>query len=89
MARGRSSGGGRSKKESKAAVFFTATLVMWCVSVFFEIFFNNRSELIPILLGFLFFQSANVAVRKLLSRDPLFVNTCVSLLHSSTISAFG
>ncbi|KAI3464519.1 hypothetical protein Pfo_021182 [Paulownia fortunei] len=79
-------GGGGSKKESKAGTFFMATLVMWGVSVFFEILFNKRSELIPILLGFLFFQSANVAVRNFISRDPLFVNTCISLLHSSITS---
>ncbi|KAG8389749.1 hypothetical protein BUALT_Bualt01G0011000 [Buddleja alternifolia] len=77
----------RSDKESKAGAFFMATLVMWSISVFFEILFNKRSELIPILLGFVFFQSANVAVRKLVSRDPLFVNTCVSLIHSSITSA--
>ncbi|GER37739.1 hypothetical protein STAS_14156 [Striga asiatica] len=83
----RESGGGRSKRETKAGVFFTATLVMWTVSVFFEILFNKRSELIPIPLGFLFFQSANAVVRSLVSRDPLFVNTCISLLHSSITSA--
>ncbi|KAL7128362.1 hypothetical protein ABFS83_14G311400 [Erythranthe nasuta] len=80
-------GGGRSKKDSKAGAFFAATLVMWGISIFFEIIFNKRSELLPILVGSVFFQLANVAVRKFVSRDPLFVNTCVSLLHSSIISA--
>ncbi|GFP89812.1 tlc domain-containing protein 2 [Phtheirospermum japonicum] len=80
-------GGGRSKRESKAGAFFMATLVMWSVSVFFEILFNKRTELIPIVLGFIFFQSANVVVRNFISRDPLFVNTCISLLHSSVTSA--
>lgn len=81
-------GGRRIEKESKAGPFFVATLVMWCVSVFFEILFNNRYELFPILVGIAFFQSANYAFRKFLSRDPVFVNTCVSLLHSSITSAF-
>ncbi|KAL3641258.1 hypothetical protein CASFOL_016226 [Castilleja foliolosa] len=80
-------GGGRSKRESKAGAFFMATLVMWTVSVFFEILFNKRSELIPIVLGFIFFQSANVVVRNFIARDPLFVNTCISLLHSSITSS--
>ncbi|KAK6114889.1 hypothetical protein DH2020_007158 [Rehmannia glutinosa] len=88
MARGSGGAGGSgSKRESKAGAFFMATLVMWGVSVFFEILFNKRSELTPILLGFLFFQSANVVVRKFVSRDPLSVNTCISLLHSSITSA--
>lgn len=64
-----------------------ATLVMWAVSVLFEIGFNNRAELLPIIGGFLFFQSANWVIRNYLSRGPLFVNTCVSLLHSSITSA--
>ncbi|KAL8467109.1 hypothetical protein ACS0TY_035983 [Phlomoides rotata] len=91
MVRGTGGGGGgassRGNKESKAGAFFMATLVMWSVSVFFEIFFNKRSELVPILIGFVFFQSANVVVRNFVWRDPLFVNTCVSLLHSSITSA--
>ncbi|PIN00298.1 hypothetical protein CDL12_27194 [Handroanthus impetiginosus] len=87
MARGSGGGGGRSSKESRAGPFFMATLVMWGISVFFEILFNKRSELVPILIGFAFFQSANVVIRKFVSRDPLFVNTCVSLLHSSITSA--
>ncbi|XP_073141291.1 uncharacterized protein [Henckelia pumila] len=81
-------GGRRIEKESKAGPFFVATLVMWCVSVFFEILFNSRYELFPILVGIVFFQSANYAFRNFLSRDPVFVNTCVSLLHSSITSAF-
>lgn len=80
-------GASRSKRESEAGTFFMATLVMWSISVFFEIFFNKRSELAPIIIGFVFFQSANVVVRKFVARDPLFVNACVSLLHSSITSA--
>lgn len=64
-----------------------ATLVMWAVSVFFEIVFNKRHELVSIVLGFVFFQFANWVLRRFLSRDPLFVNTSVSLLHSSITSA--
>lgn len=82
-------GASRSKRESEAGTFFMATLVMWSISVFFEILFNKRSELAPIIIGFVFFQSANVVVRKFVSRDPLFVNTCVSFLHSSITSASG
>ncbi|KAL8512544.1 hypothetical protein ACS0TY_018868 [Phlomoides rotata] len=92
MVMGSGGGGGgcassRGNKEGKAGAFFMATLVMWGVSVFFEIVFNKLSELVPILIGFVFFQSANVVVRNFVWRDPLFVNTCVSLLHSSITSA--
>ncbi|KAK2979064.1 hypothetical protein RJ640_026014 [Escallonia rubra] len=72
---------------NKAGAFFTATLVMWAVSVFFEILFNRRAELVSVLAGFGFYQLANWVVRYRVSRDPLFVNTCVSLLHSSVTSA--
>lgn len=74
-------------QQDKAAMFFMATLIMWAVSVFFEILFNRRTELIYILAGFFFFQSANSLIRYGISRDPLFVNTCVSLLHSSITSS--
>ncbi|MCD9642835.1 hypothetical protein HAX54_029868 [Datura stramonium] len=75
-------------QETKAGAFFMATLVMWVVSVLWEMLFNKRAELVPILLGFIFYQSANWVIRSLLlNHDPLFVNTCVSLLHSSTTSA--
>ncbi|KAI5683484.1 hypothetical protein M9H77_04712 [Catharanthus roseus] len=83
MVRGQSGGLGQ---DIKTGAFFLATLVMWAVSVLFEIFFNKRRELFPIFAGFIFFQSANWAIRKFLSRDPLFVNTSVSLLHSSITS---
>lgn len=75
--------------QNKAGAFFMATLVMWAVSVFFEILFNKRTELVWILSGFCFYQLANWVVRNWVSRDPLFVNTCVSLLHSSITSASG
>ncbi|CAH1421805.1 unnamed protein product [Lactuca virosa] len=74
------------KKATGAFFFFMATLVMWAVSVFFEILFNKRIELLPLLYGFSFYQFANWVCRKFISRDPLLVNTCVSLLHSSITS---
>ncbi|KAK3003442.1 hypothetical protein RJ639_020043 [Escallonia herrerae] len=86
MARGSHNSGDH---HNKAGAFFTATLVMWAVSVFFEILFNRRAELVSVLAGFGFYQLANWVVRYRVSRDPLFVNTCVSLLHSSVTSASG
>ncbi|CAI9112790.1 OLC1v1013283C1 [Oldenlandia corymbosa var. corymbosa] len=85
MARGTSKTG--LDQESKAGSFFMATLVMWAVSVLFEIGFNKRTELLLIVAGFCFYQFSNWVIRNYLSRDPLFVNTCVSLLHSSVTSA--
>ncbi|CAL9150376.1 unnamed protein product [Musa hybrid cultivar] len=73
----------RGRAKGDTAVFFAATLVLWGVSVAFEMTFNRRSELAPVVAGFFFFQTANWAVRFSLSRDPLFVNTAVSLLHST------
>ncbi|XP_016486142.1 uncharacterized protein LOC107806496 [Nicotiana tabacum] len=69
--------------------FFMATLVIWVVSVLFFILFNKRTELLPIVAGFIFYQSANWVIRNFSSsrNNPLFVNTSVSLLHSSTTSA--
>ncbi|KAA8538459.1 hypothetical protein F0562_027995 [Nyssa sinensis] len=74
-------------KQNNAGAFFMATLVMWSVSVFFEILFNKRTELVSIVAGFCFYQLANWVIRNWVSRDPLFVNTCVSLLHSSITSS--
>lgn len=85
MARGSSHENG----SNKAGAFFMATLVMWSVSVFFEIVFNKRTELISVVAGYCFYQLANWVVRNWVSRDPLFVNTCVSLLHSSITSSSG
>ncbi|CAL9158375.1 uncharacterized protein LOC103995672 [Musa acuminata AAA Group] len=73
----------RGRAKGDTAVFFAATLVLWGVSVAFEMTFNRKSELAPVVAGFFFFQAANWAVRFSLSRDPLFVNTAVSLLHST------
>ncbi|KAJ9547576.1 hypothetical protein OSB04_020119 [Centaurea solstitialis] len=67
-------------------LFFMGSLVIWGVSVLLEIVFSKRSELFPVLIGFCFYQIANWVCRYFF-RDPLFVNTCVSLLHSSLTSA--
>ncbi|XP_068662625.1 uncharacterized protein [Aristolochia californica] len=68
------------------AVFFFATLVLWFVSVVFEVVFNRRRELLAVVAGCCFFQIANWIIRFSLSRDLLFVNTSVSLLHSTITS---
>ncbi|KAF5749030.1 hypothetical protein HS088_TW04G00991 [Tripterygium wilfordii] len=72
---------------TKAGAFFLATLVLWFVSVWFEILFNNRRELLSIVAGIFFYQTANWVIRFFFSRDPLFVSTSVSLLHSTITSA--
>ncbi|KAJ0753780.1 putative TRAM/LAG1/CLN8 domain-containing protein [Helianthus annuus] len=77
----------QKKNGTGAFFFFMATLIMWAVSVFFEILFNKRTELLPLIFGFSFYQFSNWVCRKCISRDPLLVNTCVSLLHSSLTSA--
>jgi hypothetical protein len=71
---------------SDTSAFFAATLVLWAVWVGFEIGVRGRRELAAVAAGFAFFQAANTAVRAAVSRDPLFVNTAVSLLHSSLTS---
>ncbi|KAI3767598.1 hypothetical protein L2E82_17845 [Cichorium intybus] len=76
----------QKKKATGAFFFFMATLIMWAVSVFFEILFNKRIELLPLVAGFSLYQIANWVCRKFISRDPILVNTCVSLLHSSLTS---
>ncbi|CAK9313602.1 unnamed protein product [Citrullus colocynthis] len=75
------------KEKSRAASFFSATLVLWSVSLWFEILFDRRFELLYVVFGALFYQSANSAIRFLVSKDPLLVNTSVSLLHSTITSA--
>uniref|UniRef100_A0A0A9EET7 Uncharacterized protein n=1 Tax=Arundo donax TaxID=35708 RepID=A0A0A9EET7_ARUDO len=80
---GGASGGGDT------SAFFAATLVLWAVSVGFEIGVRGRREMAPVAAGFAFFQAANAAARAAVSRDPLFINTAVSLLHSSLTSASG
>ncbi|XP_022992953.1 TLC domain-containing protein 2 [Cucurbita maxima] len=75
------------KEESRAGSFFSATLVLWTVSLWFEILFDRRFELLYLVFGALFYQSANSAIRFLISKEPLVVNTAVSLLHSIITSA--
>ncbi|GAB2290463.1 hypothetical protein Dimus_024742 [Dionaea muscipula] len=87
MARAREMGRGTEQERSIAEVFFMATLVLWLASVMFEIVFNRRRELIPVLEGCSFFQTVNWVIRFWVSRDPLFVNISVSLLHSTITSA--
>ncbi|GAV71972.1 TRAM_LAG1_CLN8 domain-containing protein [Cephalotus follicularis] len=72
----------QSKNNEKAGTFFVATLVLWLVSVIFEIVFNQRKELLFIIAGACFYQTANWVIRSFVSHDPIFVNTSVSLLHS-------
>lgn len=69
--------------------FFYATLLLWLGSVWYYILFNNRVDLLFVIAGSLFYQAANWVIRLVFSRDPLFVNTSVSLLHSTTTSASG
>lgn len=69
--------------------FFYATLLLCLGSVWYYILFNNRVELLFVIAGSLFYQTANWVIRLVFSRDPLFVNTSVSLLHSTTTSASG
>ena len=84
--RGRAS---HANKENKAGVFFLATLVMWGVSVLFEIVVNKRTELYSVVAGYCFYQFSNWVFNTWVSRDHLFVNTCVSLLHSFITSCSG
>ncbi|EOY16301.1 TRAM, LAG1 and CLN8 (TLC) lipid-sensing domain containing protein [Theobroma cacao] len=76
----------QSSSSDKAGTFFFATLVLWFVSVLFEIVFNKRRELLYVVAGGCFYQIANWVIRVRVSRDPLFVNTSVSLLHSTITS---
>ncbi|XWS15133.1 hypothetical protein CRYUN_Cryun35bG0068000 [Craigia yunnanensis] len=76
----------QSSSSNKATPFFSATLLLWVVSVLFEIVFNKRRELIYIVAGGCFYQIANWVIRVCVSLDPLFVNTSVSLLHSAITS---
>ncbi|KAL1196187.1 hypothetical protein V5N11_035301 [Cardamine amara subsp. amara] len=78
---------GSTGGKNGAGQFFLATLLLWLVSVVFEIVFNLRTELLWVICGGCFFQLVNWVVRSWLSRDPLFVNTSVSLLHSIITSA--
>ncbi|KAK9111522.1 hypothetical protein Scep_019041 [Stephania cephalantha] len=71
---------------NNSGAFFLATLLLWFVSVAFEIAFNARTELLCVVAGCCFYQMANWVVRYFVTKDPLFVNTAVSLIHSSIAS---
>ncbi|KAL8141229.1 hypothetical protein V2J09_007250 [Rumex salicifolius] len=75
-----------NQRRSNAGVFFLATLILWVVSVVFEIGFHRQRELLVVFGGCFFFQFANWVFRNWVSNDPLFVNTSVSLIHSSITS---
>ncbi|MFQ6666368.1 hypothetical protein Gotur_032737 [Gossypium turneri] len=76
----------QSSSTTKVSTFFSATLLLWVISVFFQILFNKRTDLLYIFAGGCFYQFANWVIRFSVSRDPLFVNTSVSLLHSAVTS---
>ncbi|KAF7829827.1 TLC domain-containing protein 2 [Senna tora] len=78
--------GGKSGERSKVGGFFYFTLLLWLGYVCFHILFNKRTQLLYVIAGSLFYQTANSLIR-LFSSDPLFVNTSVSLVHSTTTSA--
>ncbi|KAK9135010.1 hypothetical protein Syun_014340 [Stephania yunnanensis] len=84
MARGE----GQSSRgnNNNSGAFFLATLLLWFVSVAFEIAFNARTELLSVVAGCCFYQMANWVVRYFVTKDPVFVNTAVSLIHSSIAS---
>lgn len=86
MARRESIGKTTFTTNNNTGVFFAATLLLWFISVTFEIVFNKRIELLYVFAGFCFYQMANLILHFAVSKDPLFVNTSVSLLHS-TISS--
>ncbi|KAJ6821669.1 TLC domain-containing protein 2 [Iris pallida] len=75
-----------SRASRDTAVFFWATLLLWSISLLFELSFHGRKELAAVVGGFLFYQSASWLLRCSLSGDPLFFNTAVSLLHSAVTS---
>ncbi|XP_019415221.1 PREDICTED: TLC domain-containing protein 2 [Lupinus angustifolius] len=75
---------------NKVGTFFSATLLLWLFSVLFQTLFNHRTDLLSIIAGSLFYQTSNFLIRFFFSThansNPLFVNTSVSLLHSSVTS---
>ncbi|KAJ4747737.1 TLC domain-containing protein 2 [Rhynchospora pubera] len=77
----------QSNNSKVPAFFFGATLFLWAASIAFEIAVNGRRHLTVVAVGVLFFQTANFVIRRFISKDPLLVNTSVSLLHSSLTSA--
>ncbi|PNX64574.1 TLC domain-containing protein 2-like, partial [Trifolium pratense] len=72
-------------KRNTVELFFLSTLILWLVSVFFQIVLRNGTELVYIIAGSFFYQSSNSLIR-FFSTHPLFVNTSVSLIHSIVTS---
>ncbi|KAD4888505.1 hypothetical protein E3N88_20578 [Mikania micrantha] len=86
----------QNKNATGAFFFFMATLIMWAVSVFFEILINNRTVLLPLIFGFCFYQFFNWVCRNFISRDPLLVNTvnldsnmCTLRQYDCKVSKYG
>ncbi|MED6170200.1 hypothetical protein PIB30_028715 [Stylosanthes scabra] len=87
--------GGR--QHGKVENFFLGTLILWAVSICFQIIFNKRTQLLYVVAGTVFYQASNSLIRIFFckptnsdtntDRDSLFVNTSVSLLHSTITSA--
>lgn len=82
-------GGGTKTSTGSTAPLFVAILLLWSASVLWEIIVGKRTELIVIVGGFIFFQICNWVIRRFVSRDSLFINTSVSLIHSAVVSASG
>lgn len=78
-------------KRNAVEKFFFATLLLWLGSVCFQVLLNQRWELLSVIAGSIFYQTSNSIIRFFFSadKDPLFVNTSVSLLHSLLTSASG
>ncbi|XP_014499853.1 TLC domain-containing protein 2 isoform X1 [Vigna radiata var. radiata] len=76
-------------KRNAVEKFFFATLLLWLGSVCFQVLLNQRWELLSVIAGSIFYQTSNSIIRFFFSadKDPLFVNTSVSLLHSLLTSA--
>ncbi|KAK7410596.1 hypothetical protein VNO78_01517 [Psophocarpus tetragonolobus] len=73
-------------KRSRVETFFLGSLLLWLASVCFQIMFKKQTQLLWVIAGSFFYQTSNSLIR-FAHKDPLFVNTSVSLLHSSLTSA--
>ncbi|GLJ21138.1 hypothetical protein SUGI_0386620 [Cryptomeria japonica] len=79
--------GYQSRWPSVVSYFFKFTLLLWLLFVILAITRGARTDLWPIIAGCLFYEAANCIVKFCVSKDPLFINTAVSLLHSCITSA--
>ncbi|KAH9621890.1 hypothetical protein KSS87_019079 [Heliosperma pusillum] len=80
-----------SKKKHKGVMIgavYMLTLLLWAMWLLFQICVDKRARLLTIVSAFVFFQFANLLIRLSVSRDPIFVNTAVSLIHSALSSSF-